>query len=140
MAEALDVTIPLSSLDRAVCDAVSKLSLAVELDSKVARAEMDTVCRGLWQAVERDRQRRAEQLLASEPALPRDDFATFRRRLATLNELGARLLAEAGVLDPEDAVAFAWFDSRPFTFLLELSPARFKALFELIREREEESA
>jgi hypothetical protein len=92
--------------------------------------------RGLWQAMELDRQRRAELMLQADPGRPRDDFTAFRRRLQIMGDLGGSLLVSAGVLDPEDAVGVARFEGRPFAFLLELHPSRFEALFNLIQEQE----
>jgi hypothetical protein len=138
MAEA-DLTVPVSQLDSAICDAVSKLELAVEREANVTRDEMRSVSRTLWQAMERDRQRRAEQLLAPDPGQARGDFTAFKRRLQILIELGERDLFEAKVLDGRmkgGAAALERFFESPVAFALALPPERFQALFALIQERE----
>ncbi|MEN5084298.1 hypothetical protein ABE438_17595 [Bosea sp. TWI1241] len=134
-----DVTVPLSPTDRAICDAVAKLDLAVEREASVGRDEMRLVCRDLWQAMEKDRQRRAELMLAPDPGQLRGEFGAFKRRLRILSDIGPQILVASGVLDPEDAVAFARFDARPFAFLFELTPERFEVLFQLILDIEEQN-
>lgn len=135
-----DIIVPLSPIDHAICDAVSKLDLAVDREATVSRAEMNLVTKGLWRAMELDRQRRAELLLQAGPGRPRDDFSAFRRRLQIMSELGSGLLVSAGVLEPGDAAGFEAMTARPFAFLLELHPSRFEALFFLIQDRERTGA
>lgn len=132
-----DLTIPVSPLDSAICDAVSKLELAVDRGADVTREQMHIVSRSLWQAMERDRQRRAEQLLAADAGQPRDDFTAFKRRLAIMADLSTDDLAAAGIehLDIDRLHA-----GRVFQVLLALSPLVFQRVFALIQERERAGA
>lgn len=136
MAE-VDLTVPVSPLDSAICDAVSKLDLAVDRGADVTREQMRTVSRSLWQAMETDRQRRAEQLLAADPGQPRDDFSAFKRRLAIMSDLSTDDLVTAGIdhLDIDKL-----HSGRVFQVLLALSPLVFQRVFALIQERERTGA
>lgn len=128
-----DLAVPVSPLDSAICDAVSKLELAVTRGADVTREQMQTVSRSLWRAMEADRQRRAELLLATDPGQPRDDFSAFKRRLAIMADLSSGDLAAAGIdsLDIDKLRA-----GRVFEVLLALSPGVFQRVFALIQERE----
>lgn len=133
----VEFTVPVSQLDSAICDAVSKLELAVDRGADVTREQMRIVSRSLWQAMETDRQRRAEQLLAAEPGQPRDDFSAFKRRLVIMADLSSDDLAAAGVehVDIDRLRA-----GRVFEVLLALSPLTFQRVFALIQERERTGA
>lgn len=135
-----DVAVPLSPLDREICDFAARLSSAAERQIKVEPDEMAEASTRLWRAMELDRQRRAELMLEAAPGRPRDDFTAFRRRLQIMSELGSGLLVSAGVLEPGDTAGFEAMTARPFAFLLELHPSRFEALFFLIQDRERTGA
>lgn len=139
MAEA-NLTVPVSPLDSAICDAVSKLELAVERGADVTRAEMQNVSRGLWQAMERDRQRRAEQLLGPRPEAGGDPFALFHNRLRILLSIDRHDAVAAGALAEEDLLGWELLRDRPFSFFIAASDDRARALWTIICEREGQGA
>lgn len=132
MTDAFDVLVPVSPLDSAICAAVSKLDLAASRGATVAGDEMHTVCRDLWRAMETDRQRRAEMMLAPAAGAPRSDFTGFHNRLRILLSMDRAELIAAGVLAADDLSGWARFLDNPFRFFCSASEEQAAALWTII--------
>lgn len=135
MAE-IDLTVPVSQLDSAICDAVSKLELAVEREANVTRDEMRSVSRTLWQAMERDRQRRAEQLLGVRPDDGEVSFQVFHNRLRILLSIDRHEAIAAGALAADDVAGWKALQGNPFRFFIHANDGQAAALWNIIGKRE----
>ncbi|MBN9459022.1 MAG: hypothetical protein J0I54_20510 [Bosea sp.] len=127
------VRLPLTDLDDAAQVAAQRLRLvaaAPELDGIVTV----TAAQRLERAVEADRQRRAEQMLAGCGGDV--GFGAFHNRLRILLSIDRHELVEAGVLDTQDLLGWSQFQHDPFRAFLRLDTRRASALWGLVQSRE----
>ena len=128
------VRLPLSDLDDAAQVAAQRLRL-ISASSVLDRAVTQTIAQRLERAVEVDRQRRAEQILAGCGG--EGGFDPFHNRLRILLSIDRHELVVAGVLESQDVAGWAQFSRDPFCFFLHLDDRRAGALWGVVQTREQ---
>lgn len=127
------VRLPLSDLDDAAQVAAQRLRL-VAASPDLDRAVTVIAARKLERAVEADRQRRAELMLADCGGA--NGFAPFHNRLRIMLSIERHDLVAAGVMEEGDVLGWSQFNHDPFRYLLRLDDRRSAALWGIIQTRE----